>query len=608
MSFLAVIWCTANMSGVHQMIDEIKVVADDLPASSSAASGMSITPPLLRTWNAPDQITNCSARTDPPILTPSIWTEKPEKFKLHLSNRSTEIKKVFTAVCAKIPTASPDVGKLQQQLAERLAVEKEHIVELQRVTAEKDQLNKQLEDASYRYMVAEKKLDRAKSAAVAKLEAANAQTSAPPVKKEDDAPAPTNGVTEKPASNDEVELARKEAVAASEKRAEQLEQLAAENKKLMEDVTTLNIRLASLSDDDYAKTPLFKTLKTQHEEVINRINDLEATNVQLREEAQKLQAERTQYKVQMDEEARKEIMEVEGQLARAETDLTRVRNLRDEYQVELNIKKAALDRASAGRTETSELASARADRIAQLESEVERLRLRIGEISAPNGDALAVMSADDLRAKLASTEKAYALLSGELPSMEAAWKKAQALASKKVAEIGSWEEQLTRLTTEKAKADQKYFAAMKAKEARDGENRALRAQNQKSSEIVSQLKESEAASRALALNLERQLAESKIALDVQAKLQAELQHKVSTTAIAVDGAKAECLEIKKALLLKDKSAATAASEKRKAEVELEEMRTRFNETKKGVDGWKKKAQDNTSTEEKALRVSTFYSF
>jgi len=96
-----------------------------------------------------------------------------------------------------------------------------------------------------------------------------------------------------------------------------------------------------LTDDDYAKTDLFKTLKSQHEDVIKRINNLEATNVQLREEAQKLQAERTAYRIQMDDESRAVISETESQLARAEADLTRIRNSRDELLADIAIRRLA---------------------------------------------------------------------------------------------------------------------------------------------------------------------------------------------------------------------------------------------------------------------------
>jgi E3 ubiquitin-protein ligase BRE1 len=44
---------------------------------------------------------------------------------------------------------------------------------------------------------------------------------------------------------------------------------------------------------------------------------------------------------------------------------------------------------------------------------------------------------------------------------------------------------------QKTKADSKYISAMKSKEALQIENRALKSQNSKSTEIITQLKEAE---------------------------------------------------------------------------------------------------------------------
>ena len=65
---------------------------------------------------------------------------------------------------------SPEVSELQGQLTKKLAEEKVSIAELEKTIAEKQQLEERLEAASLRYMVAEKKLDRARSLTVAKLE------------------------------------------------------------------------------------------------------------------------------------------------------------------------------------------------------------------------------------------------------------------------------------------------------------------------------------------------------------------------------------------------------------------------------------------------------
>src|SRR5271169_2565611 len=89
--------------------------------------------------------------------------------------------------------------------------------------------------------------------------------------------------------------------------------------------------------------------------------------------------------------------------------------------------------------------------------------------------------------------------------MEKAYKRSMAMASKKVMDFAALEEKVNILIAEKSKADQKYFAARKDMDIRIGEVRALRAQNAKSSEIITQLKEVEASNGTLLTNLEKQL-------------------------------------------------------------------------------------------------------
>src|SRR5262249_12380462 len=153
---------------------------------------------------------------------------------------------------------------------------------------------------------------------------------------------------------------------------------------------------------------------------------------------------------------------------------------------------------------TKELLSACESRISALESEIQRLRLQLNEQSTEEAESLALenMTPEQLRSKVANLESQNKLLSNELPSMEAAWKKAQALAGKKIAEITTWEETVSRATADKAKAEQKYFATMKSKETQDQQIRLLRQQATKGTEIVAQLKDSDAMSRSLVDKLE----------------------------------------------------------------------------------------------------------
>lgn len=531
-------------------------------------------------------------------------------FNTHLKSRSKEISSAISHLFARAPATAPEVSQLQGRIAELLTAEKGHVVELEKSRLEKEKLVGRLEGASLRYMLAEKKLDRSKSATVAKLErqavSGGRSDTGSGLGGVQDA---SNGQIEsKPDNVDELieaEETRREAVAASAKWKEQLENIEAENEKLTAQVTTLSNRLTHLSDDDYSRTDLFKLLRSQHEDVIKRINDLEATNVQLREEAEKLQAERTAYRVQLEKESGVAISEMEAHLVQAENDLARVRTGRDELIAEVTLRKTAQSQERTTVDQVKELASAKEERIKALESEVARLKLQTGQSADPAGQSPTVddLSPEELQSRYSSLEKQYSLLNNELQSMGTAFKKASALASQKVTNAAALEEKVQRLSAEKSKADQKYFAAMKAKEAREQEVRTLRAQNSKSSEMVSSLKDSEAANRALQVNLDKQLAEVRESLTtVESKYRAS-QQQTSERHILLEGSKAQVEELKKSLEAKDATTSATAIAHRKAEVETETLKVRLDETKKSLDSWKNKGLGNQSSEYEMLRVS-----
>ena len=534
-------------------------------------------------------------------------------FEKHLKSRSAEISSAISKLFSQPSTSSIEVSELQARITKLLAAEKGHITALEKSQLEKEQLEERLEAASYRYMLAEKKVDRAKSATVQKLErqaiAGGRSESGSGLgggidesKKGLDG---VNGKLEDVETLLKAESLRKEAEAASAKQKEHLEALEAENEKLTAQATTLSNRLSHLSEDDYSKTDLYKALRSQHEDVIKRVNDLEAKNIQLRQEAEKLHAERTSYKIQLENESQSVVREKENLIVQYETDLIRIRTLRDEYVAEIQIGKAARMEERASVDETKKLLGLADDRIKALEAEIERLNIQCekpAEPATPESGA-AGLSPDGLQGKFSNLERQYSMLSNELQSMGKAYKKATAQATQKIDSMEIMEEKIMRLGAEKSKADQKYFGAMKAKEARDQEVRSLRAQNNKSSEMITQLKESEASSRHALVNLEKQLAEFKESLMKLDFRHQGTQQQVIEKNIALDGLRAQVEELKKSLVTKDASSNLVSSSFREAETELEVLKVRLEETEKSLESWKKKGLGNQSNEYEMLRVS-----
>lgn len=180
----------------------------------------------------------------------SLQFEDVAEFEAHLKSRSDDIREVIsqlqTVEAAKV---SPEINDLQSQLAKRLAEEKVTIAKLEKTLSEKQQLEESLESASLRYMMAERKLDRAKSLTVAKLEKQHMTGSQKPssegeVKREDSAPA--NGGTPVGERANELEETNSRLSVQSERLKEQVQKLETENLNLQNQITESKIKVCSL--------------------------------------------------------------------------------------------------------------------------------------------------------------------------------------------------------------------------------------------------------------------------------------------------------------------------------------------------------------------------
>lgn len=181
----------------------------------------------------------------------ALMFSNSEDFQDHLQSHAKAIKLTVSQIFNNIPRASsPDASHLQERIVSLLAAEKEHEAEVDRLRSERDQLEEQLGNASLRYMMAERKLDRMKSQAVQNLEQQSTLGGSSQSGSGVSTVGQTAGVGKKDTSpgdaseiNAEIETARKEAVAVSEKQREQLDKLEAANENLTERVTTLTVKV-----------------------------------------------------------------------------------------------------------------------------------------------------------------------------------------------------------------------------------------------------------------------------------------------------------------------------------------------------------------------------
>lgn len=493
---------------------------------------------------------------------------------------------------------TPNIADLETRVNSLLAQQKEYLVKLDRAQQENEQLSEDLNKASLRFFKAEKRMDRLKSAQVQKLEQQFIASAKPTIA------AGENGQDAAEANGNAAEALLKfeEASAVVNKQKEQLESAQADIKTLQEENSALKARREGLTDEDFIRTDVFKQFKNQNEDLIKRVNHLEATNKQLREEAEKLHSERTAFRTKLHDEAQTITSDLERQVEERDADLTRIRAARDEWYAKANMLETREKEEKQALQHLKELTGAQEDRIASLELELQRLKPEDQPMADPDPE-LESMPADDLISKYKKLQQDFESINKELPALQQAYKRSMGLAQKKVMEYTVLEDRAAAALAEKQKVDQKYFAVKKDADMRDRELGVLRSQNRKSSEIVAQLKEVEAQNRILISNLEKQLSDLKQANAAMAAEHKKMESSSSDAARRVDSYKNQIGELTS--LVKSRDAAMAAARERTTtqEADVERLKVRADMMQKEKDEWKRKALSNSSEEEEMLRVS-----
>lgn len=526
-----------------------------------------------------------------------------KEFRQHLDDiRKPVISKVeslLNKLASYRGEVEPDVAQLEAQVKSLLANQKELAVKIDRLQSENATLSEQYDTATLKVIKAERKLDRVRSAQVQKLEQQALANSTTRQTTNDE-----NGTGSSTENNDgaEYKTKYKEAVAVANKQKEQIESLLAEIKALQEENATFKIKKEGISEEDYARTDVFKQFKAQNEDLIKRINNLEAVNKQLREDAEKLRAERTSYRATLEQEAQALTSDLEDQIQQKDQDLTRIRSARDELLAELAMRKASQEQEKTASAHLNELVEAMTDRITQLESELERLR-PTEDVKATSTEDLGSISVEELREKFAKLERDYEAINKELPALEKSYRKAMGLAHKKVMDFSALEERVAILTAEKSKADQKYFAARKDMDIRIAEIRTLRGQNSKSSEIISQLKDVETQHRALITTLEKQIADLKQSNTTIVAESKKLESLSSEATRRADSVKSQIENLQNLVKSKDTAGRELKEKAMDKEQEAEKLKVRLDKVSSERDKWKTKCQSNSTDEEEVLRVS-----
>ncbi|KAH8162435.1 hypothetical protein CIB48_g5814 [Xylaria polymorpha] len=541
---------------------------------------------------------------DQPFPTQTLFKDS-EEFESHLSEKASKIKStlgtLFSQLASNRGKITPNVANLESQVNNLLAHQKEFMVKVDRLISDKDSLSEQLNNATLRYMKAERRLDRVKSAQVQKLEQQALANSTTRLATGADQ---ANGTSSDESNGNYAsqQAALRELNAVADKQKEQLEAALAQNKSLQTELTSLQTRLTNLTDEDYSRTETFKLFKAQNEDLIKKANNLEAECHTLKQEKIKLEKEREASRQRIQSEAQNLIVDLEDQLQQADTNLARVRATRDELHADVMMLKASKEQERTAIDHMNELLQAKEDRISALESEIQRIQSS-GDVDMTTPSDIDAIPLEELREKYKKLKSDYESIENELPGMATAVKKFQALANKKVMDFAAQEERVALTIAEKSKADQKYFNARKESDTKADEVKRLRSQNMKSSEIISQLKEVEAHNRTLVTNLDKQLADMKqsnISVMTENKKLEAMSHDMSRR---YDSLKQQISELANLAKTKDSTTSSARERNTHLEAEVEKLKVRLESTAKDRDKWKTKSLSNSSEEEEMLRVS-----
>lgn len=448
----------------------------------------------------------------------ALFISGEDELAEHLQKKKHEIAAQLKRISGIIDTVVPEEFRkelINSQLLDTSAQLTALKDKLKLLAKEKLDIESRLEKTRSDYLDITRRIDRKNSKTLRDISRVANGTASP---EDEDQPVETVA-EEKYQITEEEKLERVEALEREKAGLQSLvEQLRKEStafrnseEQLSKEILQLRNRLESLSEEDIANATVYKTLRLDYENAFARLNDLVPKLESKENELNELKSERTSFKETLEAEFQKAMTSVQDQLTAAEKDLARVRGTRDDLHAQLQSRLSQESAQKASSEELKKISEANEARIRALEAEVERLKQSEAQIDVSSiSEEQSTEEYKERIAKLQSQNQSFAL---EISAMEEAFKKAQRNNSEALAGTQRREAKFMKLQAEKVKADQKYFASMKAKDTLANEVKQMKVQVGSSREIISRFQDNEAASTKKASLLESRMASMQAASD-----------------------------------------------------------------------------------------------
>lgn len=502
------------------------------------------------------------------------------------------LEKAYTQKCEKlkddITTAfklnegeSTKAESVQERLSETL--KELHLLKAENSTSkiQNEQLSKELSALTQKYLATEKKIDRLKSKSLHVIFGNSTEQNTPepaktPVAEESATQGTPSESVNTEAMNEELfklksSLEQSEAVVSKQKA--QLSEQESRIEELNDALLKSTNRLNNLSESEVVQSAPYRSLRRRNEDLNHQLDKLEAHLSRYQREKLALIDERADFQKKIEATTESKVNELQAKLTKTESDLARIRAARDDLISTLNLKKAAESERHKGIEQVKELASIREARIKTLETEVKRLK---DDPSSQEGHVdlatVETASIDELKTMVQKLHRQNASLVDELPGLEAAFTQAHQKATAKVQDIMEREAKNNKLVAEKAKADEKYFSAMRAKDALNNEFQKVKTQLAKSAEMVQQLKDAEKKHVHRASALETRVEETKDKHVAWEKERLGIQMKLGDTERRLDSMRALVDKLNGDVKARERSIRAEIEAKRALEVENEKLK------------------------------------